>query len=497
MTAGSRISSSRSEAGWTIVLVVGLAALLGLRLVALTLNGTNLFFDEAQYWTWSQDLDFGYYSKPPLIAWIIRGATEICGQGESCVRAPSPILHTMTALVVFLIGRRLYGIMTGVLAALVFATLPGVSVSSGIISTDVPLLFFWSLALFALVLMFDNKSWWLALLLGVALGGGFNAKYAMVWFVLCLAVYLIATPQKRWLLKDARLWLAAAIGAAMILPNVLWNAGHKFATLSHTADNANWQGSLMHPEKALEFIGAQFGVFGPILFAGLLIITWRAWRNGLPAPDRLMMSFALPVIIVITMQALVSRAHANWAAVSYVSATLLVVATMVRNLDWAWLRGSMAVHIAILLALMFATIFASSFVLPGGASPFARTLGWKALVDATKQELDGAREKGQPFAAVLADDRSVTAELLYYMRSETTPVKAWKSGAVPKDHYQLTRPFMRATTGPVLLVSLGAPEVDVTEKFAHAETFKRAKIAAGSGKTRNVSFTRLEGLIEK
>ena len=71
MTAGSRISSSRSEAGWTIVLVVGLAALLGLRLVALTLNGTNLFFDEAQYWTWSQDLDFGYYSKPPLIAWII------------------------------------------------------------------------------------------------------------------------------------------------------------------------------------------------------------------------------------------------------------------------------------------------------------------------------------------------------------------------------------------------------------------------------------------
>ncbi|MFV0368545.1 MAG: ArnT family glycosyltransferase [Hyphomicrobiaceae bacterium] len=497
MTAGGGTTTKQDEVRWTVLLAVGLAALLGLRLIALTLNGTDLFFDEAQYWSWSQAPDFGYYSKPPLIAWIIRGATEVCGHGEACIRMPSPIIHTMTALVVFLIGRRLYGAMTGVFAALAFATLPGVSVSSGIISTDVPLLFFWALALYALTVMFDDKSWCPALLLGVALGGGLNAKYAMVWFVLCLAVYLVATPGKRWILKDARLWVAGAIGGAMILPNVLWNVSHKFATLSHTADNANWQGSLLNPAKALEFFGAQFGVFGPILFAGLLVIAWRAWREGLPAPDRILLSFALPVVIVITVQAFLSRAHANWAAVSYVSATLLVVATMVRDLDWAWLRRSMVLHAFILLALVVATTFAGRIVLPGGASPFARTLGWEALVEATRAELDAARAKGQPFAAVLADDRSVTAELLYYMRDEPTPVRAWKSSLVAKDHYQLTRPFKGATTGPVLLVSLGVPDAKITESFAHAETFKRSKIAAGAGKNRTVSFTALEGLKEQ
>ena len=58
------------------------------RLATLAFSQTELFFDEAQYWFWSRELAFGYYSKPPLIAWIIRGATELCGQGEACIRAP-------------------------------------------------------------------------------------------------------------------------------------------------------------------------------------------------------------------------------------------------------------------------------------------------------------------------------------------------------------------------------------------------------------------------
>lgn len=477
--------------------LLGLAALLGLRVVALSMNGTELFFDEAQYWSWSLTPDFGYYSKPPLIAWMIHGATTVCGHGEFCVRLPSPIVHTLTSIVIFLIARRLYGTLTGIIAGFAFATLPGISVSAGIISTDVPLLFFWALALYAFILLRDGTSWWPALLLGLALGGGLNAKYAMVWFVLCLAIYLIATPRDRWLLKDPRLWIAALLGAALLLPNVLWNSAHKFATLSHTADNANWQGSLLNPGKALEFFGAQFGVFGPILFAILLIVVWRAWREGLPAQDRLLLSFALPVLVVITVQAFISRAHANWAAVSYVAATVLVIATMVRDLDLTWLRRSMVLHVAVLLAFVAATIFAGRFALPGGTDPFARMLGWKAVAAATRQQLNEARSSGQPFAAVLTDDRAVTAELLYYMRDEPTPVLAWRDGPRPHDHYELTRPFSPTTKGPVLLVSLGKENKSLTARFERSETINQRKLPAGAGKPRTVIFTALEGLKQK
>ncbi len=494
MATGVRAAGEKSEARWVVAFVLGLAALLGLRVVALSLNGTDLFFDEAQYWSWSLTPDFGYYSKPPLIAWIINGATGICGHSEFCVRLPSPFVHTLTSIVVFLIGRHLYGTITGVISGLAFATLPGVSLSAGIISTDVPLLFFWALALYALVLLRDGKSWWPALLLGVALGGGLNAKYAMIWFVLCLGVYLVATPRDRWMLKDARLWVALFIGAALIAPNVVWNSAHKFATLSHTADNANWQGSLINPGKGLEFFGSQFGVFGPILFAGLLLVVWRAWREGVSPEDRLLLSFALPVLVVITVQAFISRAHANWAAVSYVAATVLVIATMVRDFDWKWLRGSMVLHVAILLALVVATIFAGRFVLPGGVDPFARTLGWKALATATRQQLNEARSTGHPFSAVLTDDRAVTAELLYYMRDEATPVLAWREGPRPRDHYELTRPFEASTKGPVLLVSVGKANKNLTAKFERSETINERKLAAGAGKPRTVYFTALEGL---
>ncbi len=55
---------------------------------------------------------------------------------------------------------------------------------------------------------------------------------------------------------------------------------------------------------------------GPILFGALLVIVWRARRtfSALPESDRLLLAFSVPVIALITTQAFLSRAHANWAA---------------------------------------------------------------------------------------------------------------------------------------------------------------------------------------
>ena len=60
-----------------------------------------LHFDEAQYWDWSQNLDWGYFSKPPLLAFLIRVVTELCGNGENCIRSLSPFLHFLTSLIIF------------------------------------------------------------------------------------------------------------------------------------------------------------------------------------------------------------------------------------------------------------------------------------------------------------------------------------------------------------------------------------------------------------
>lgn len=493
MTVPVGPGSSRSDAPWIPALLAGLGVLLCFRLAALYWNGTDLFFDEAQYWAWSEEPAFGYYSKPPLIAWIIGAATAACGVGESCVRLPSPLLYTATALAVFWLGRRLYDVRIGVLSGLAFATLPGVSLSAGLISTDVPLLLSWALALVGFSALFETKKLWPALLLGAAFGAGLNSKYAMVWFIACAAIYLLMTPERRGLLKDYRLYVALGLGLLLIAPNVAWNYAHSFATISHTADNANWGGSLLNPDKALEFFGAQFGVFGPILFATFLVIVWHARREHLADPDRMLLAFSLPLIAIILVQAFLSRAHANWAAPAYVAATVLVIATMVRGEAWGWLKASFALHIGVLLLIAFGTTTAGRLALPLKPDPFARTLGWHDVAEATRAELAKAAAAGRPFSAVLTDDRALTAELLYYMRGEPTPVLAWRPGP-PHDHFELTRPFTAQTPSPVLLVRMDPSPGPVVEAFASAPMIADRQLPAGENARRRVTFYSLSGL---
>lgn len=479
-----------------LLLVAALGLLLVLRLVALRFNQTELFFDEAQYWSWGQEPAFGYYSKPPLIAWIIGLASKVCGDTEACVRLPAPVLHTATAGVLFLIGQRFLSTAAGLWAAIGFATLPAVSLSSGIISTDVPLLLAWALALLAFLELLhgDKDRWWPAILLGIALGLGMNAKYAMAFFGVSALVYLLITPAARWLLHDARLWVALAIGALLIAPNMLWNHANSFATFSHTADNAKWDGSLVNLGKGLEFVGAQFGVFGPILLAALLLLVARAWREGLPETERMLLVFTLPVLALITAQAFVSRAHANWAATAYVAGSLLVASALVRLGQVKWLKASLALHLAVALLLAVGTTAAGRFTLPVIGDPFQRTLGWKALAEEAQRTLAAARAEGRPFKAVFADERAITAALLYYMRGEPTPVFAWHDGGRPKDHYELTRPYRDPGKAPALLINVRRDAGQILNRFTTIEPLGERSIPAGLGAPRKVQFYALSGL---
>lgn len=474
--------------GFVWRLAVFLAILGGIRLAAVYFAQTDLFFDEAQYWAWSRDLAWGYYSKPPVIGWLIRGATEVCGNGEACIRAISPLIHTATSTMVFLLARKLFDERFGFWSAVVFATLPGISLSSTLISTDVPLLFFWTCALFCLVKLLETRGWTWAVLLGLAVGAGLLAKYAMVYFLLGLAVYMALTPRARWLLTSPRGLLAFVIALGLLAPNILWNLHNGFATISHTADNANWQGSLFNPLKALEFFGAQFGVFGPILFGILMVATWRAVRDGWGDPYRFLLCFSVPIILLITLQALLSRAHANWAATAYVSASVLVAALMVERSARRLYATSFLIHFAALVAVSLGAILAGQFALPGGADPYARTLGWQAAAEAVR-----TRVADDGYRAVMTDRRAFAAELLYYLRDAQVEIVSWRGQMPPRDHFEMTRPITAETPEPILLVTRSRDISKITARFETATPLGTQEIPAGPTRTRSIRFHRLEG----
>ena len=98
--------------------LAGIALVTLWRLALLPFDARDLFVDEAQYWFWGQELAWGYYSKPPLIGWLMRLSTAIGSDAPFWLRLPLPLIHAATAVVVALIGRRLYGDRVGGIAGL-------------------------------------------------------------------------------------------------------------------------------------------------------------------------------------------------------------------------------------------------------------------------------------------------------------------------------------------------------------------------------------------
>ena len=231
-----------------------LAALTIVRLIGLHLSTVDLYVDESQYWGWSREFAFGYFSKLLLIAWTIRLATAICGDGEACVRSAAPLFYFGTSLLAFAIARALYDETTAFLAAVLTALAPGVAFSARIISTDVPLLFFWALALLAYVRLLKGGGWHSAITLGIAFGLGLLAKYAMAYFALSVAVAALVDADARRLLRSRKLWAAAIVGLLVAAPNLIWNARNGFLTFAHTGDNISGGGMVFDARNGLAFL---------------------------------------------------------------------------------------------------------------------------------------------------------------------------------------------------------------------------------------------------
>src|SRR6267378_4097451 len=222
MTSLTGITSrSPSAAGfrpglsWAVAI---LALLTVIRLAGLKFSVVDLFFDESQYWTWSRELAFGYFSKPPLLAWAIAAAERLCGSSEACIRAPAPIFYFGTSLLVYAVARQLYDARVAFFSALSIALATGVVFSARIMSTDVPLMFFWALALLAYVKLLAGAGSRWAVVLGVALGLGLMAKYAMIYFLAGVALTAWLDQDARRLLHTPPLWLALVIAAVIVAP---------------------------------------------------------------------------------------------------------------------------------------------------------------------------------------------------------------------------------------------------------------------------------------
>lgn len=475
-----------SETGYFLRLLGCLAALLALRIVVVYAAKTDLVLDEAQYWTWSRELAFGYFSKPPMIAWVIRGASEVCGDSEACLRSASPVLYTVTSIILFFTGRELYSARVGFWSGIVFATLPGVSYSSLLITTDVPLVLCWTIMLYAWVMLVKRQSMGFAVLFGVAIGLGLLAKQAMLYAFLCVGCHAIVSQEARNALKNGRGIVAAVLALALFAPNIVWNAEHGFPTVRHTETNIGWKSPYLHPLRVVEYVGVQFAVFGPILLAVLLRAAGREIRRPSDQGKVLLLSFSLPVLGLLVFQALLSRAHGNWSATAYPAASIFVTSVMLELNRQVLFRVSLGLHLAFAAVVAAAPAFAGQWRLFEQVQFLSRVVGWRASADVVRTKLSE-----QHYGSILADTREMAGELLYYLRDVPTPLYVWPSGPTPQDHYEMTRPFSAASPEPVLYVSLKPCPEDLAKSFGAITPLGTQSVRLVQEKSRVLHFCRL------
>lgn len=441
------------HAGLTLLLL--LLTVTAYRVWIVATNGLNLYVDEAQYWYWAQHLDWGYYSKPPVIAALIAGTTSICGDSEFCVRAGSLLLYPLSTWLLFLVARKLFDAKVALLAAVLFFTLPAVSLSSTLISTDVALFFCWTLALYAFVFALDSDSLDDWILLGVALGLGLLSKYTMGIFLVSALMYVFVA--QRWdLLRNPRAWVAVLVMLLIFAPNLWWNWQHGFPTFQHTADIAAAStGGTLHWDELGEFFGGQFGVFGIVLFPLLLWVILR----GEVAHKTLLLSFALPFLLIISLQALFGRANANWAAPTYVAATLLVAAW----LQAKWKTVGLALVLNILLGLLVYHPAPLNQLLNTDLQK--RLKGW----DSIGQQYQAIQQQ-YPEAILLADGRDVLSGLAYYARPQGLRGLSWNPQQKMRHHYDLVTTLGDKVGKDFLLVTPAAEPVGMDAHFDSVQT---------------------------
>jgi hypothetical protein len=301
--------------------------------------------DEAHYWDWSRNLDWSYYSKGPLVAWLIRASCELAGRWSEhrigsqmlAVRLPavvcgSLLLASLYILTTQVFGRERLSVMVTALAL----TLPVVTAGASLMTIDAPYTCCWGWALvLAHHAIFRGARWaWAAA--GLVLGLGILAKYTMLLFVPSVGLFLLFTPSFRRQLLRPGFWIMTLLGALCCLPILYWNIRHDWVSWRHVSGQAGLSDSDDHVRwlGPLAYVGMQ-----ALLLLGFWFVAWtaamiayRPWKEK-DAGVRYLWWTSAVMFGVFLAFSFKTPEEPNWPVTAYVSGIVLATAWIVRQLQ--------------------------------------------------------------------------------------------------------------------------------------------------------------------
>jgi undecaprenyl-diphosphatase len=425
--------------------VVG--GLLMFRLAFTAVAPLDLVHDEAYYWDWSRQLDWGYYSKPPMVAWLIALSTNLLGSSPWAVRLPSILLGTGGLLLVYLLAARLYGGRAGFWATVLSAATPGNAALSLLMTIDAPLLFCWSAALICLWRFLQrgpDRTLWLVL--GTIVTGlGILSKQTMLGFIPLSGFFLLTGSEDRREFLRPGVWIWVLGSLLFLTPVIWWNWQHDWITVQHTG--GHFAGEAVGFWKRMshfgEFLASQLAVVSPVtcglcIAAGVLSLV--GFRR-LERRERFLTCFsAVPMLGVLGL-ALTQRVEPNWPAAFYPTAVILMVGWALGHVPARrTLRdGARSLRHALVTGVLFTLVaYAATFGcgLQGSRlDPAVRLRGWQAVGLEMGAALDRMPRPSDTFL-LFVTGRAPASEAAFYMPQQPQ-VHLWNGSGKISSQYDV------------------------------------------------------------
>jgi hypothetical protein len=199
----------------------------------------GIFRDELYFIVCGDRPDWGYVDQPAIVPLLASWSHTIFGDFVLGFRLfPALVMAATVALTAEFAGALGGGRFAQWLAGTCVLLAPLFLIQGVFFSTDLFQPLTW-LALGWILVRLEqtgNERWWLAF--GAVAGFSLNTKYLVAFYLVALAIGLLATPQRRSLLRPW-VYLGALLAGIMVLPNVLWQQSHgwPFLELGKAASN--------------------------------------------------------------------------------------------------------------------------------------------------------------------------------------------------------------------------------------------------------------------
>ncbi|MCB0597219.1 MAG: glycosyltransferase family 39 protein [Lewinellaceae bacterium] len=300
---------------------------------------TELDPDEAYYWMYSLELDWGYFDHPPAVALLIRAGTLLFS-GELGVRFFFVLLQPLSVYFLWRLAGRpseKWDVITfiGLLAAI-----PILEIYGFVATPDGPLLFFAALFLWLYKQFVEGGRWPHTVLLGVCMAALLYSKYhgvLLIFFVLLSNLSLLKKPS---------FYVASILGFLLFLPHLHWQYENGFPSFLYHLQGRD---DVYKLKYTTTYLLNQMVIFSPFLFPMLLWVLWKRRAEG--PMDRACRFLLYGFWAFFFYTSFKGHVEPQWTGILSFPIALILFEECRRNLAFArWVRIFSLVTVLLLLA---------------------------------------------------------------------------------------------------------------------------------------------------